>query len=164
MHGSHDYFKQLEDPLEKYLCVFLNKVCAFCCRFFSFTIRSNFSYIAKEKKTLSKFSVFEILSSWYISSLKPKGKDDCNNIKMGLVATKPVSGVSDKARLKPVSSATETSYKTEISLVTSLNMVLSKTRITKALIRLRGCAGWSAPVLFANSRKQVFSHRGPNVC
>ena len=29
-------------------------------------------------------------------------------------------------------------------------MVLYKTRKTKALIRLRGCAGWSAPVLFAN--------------
>ena len=28
-------------------------------------------------------------------------------------------------------------------------MILSKKRITKALIRLRGCAGWSAPVLFA---------------
>ena len=27
---------------------------------------------------------------------------------MGLIATKPVFGVSDKARLKPVSSATET--------------------------------------------------------
>ena len=30
-------------------------------------------------------------------------------------------------------------------------------RITKALIRLRGCAGWSAPALFANPRRQVFS-------
>ena len=30
-------------------------------------------------------------------------------------------------------------------------MILSNTRITKALIRLRGCAGWSAPLLFANS-------------
>ena len=30
-------------------------------------------------------------------------------LNMGLVATKPVFGVSDKARLKPVSSATETS-------------------------------------------------------
>ena len=29
-------------------------------------------------------------------------------------------------------------------------MVLFKKRITKALIRLRGCAGWTAPVLFAN--------------
>ena len=36
-------------------------------------------------------------------------------------------------------------------------MILSKKRITKALIRLRGCAGWSAPVLFANSGRQVFS-------
>ena len=30
-----------------------------------------------------------------------------------------------------------------------------------ALIRLRGCAGWSAPELFANPRSQVFSRRGP---
>ena len=36
-------------------------------------------------------------------------------------------------------------------------MLLSKRRITKALIRLRGCAGWSAPVLFANPQRQVFS-------
>ena len=40
-------------------------------------------------------------------------------------------------------------------------MILSKKPITKALIRLRGCAGWSAPVLFANPRRQVFSRRGP---
>ena len=40
-------------------------------------------------------------------------------------------------------------------------MVLFKKRIAEALIRLRGCAGWSAPLLFANSRRQVFSRRGP---
>ena len=40
-------------------------------------------------------------------------------------------------------------------------MVLYLKRITKALIRLRVCAGWSAPVLFANPRRQVFSRRGP---
>ena len=34
-------------------------------------------------------------------------------------------------------------------------------QITKALIRLRGCADWSAPLLFANPRRQVFSRRGP---
>ena len=39
-------------------------------------------------------------------------------------------------------------------------MILTKKRITKALIRLRGCAGWSAPVLLANLLRQVFSHRG----
>ena len=75
---------------------------------------------------------------------------------MGLVATKPVFGVSDKVSFKPAYSATETSKKNEISLVASLDMVLSKTRITKA-IRLRRCAGWSAPVLFLNPRRQVFS-------
>ena len=41
-------------------------------------------------------------------------------------------------------------------------MVLFKKRITKAPIRLCGWAGWSAPVLFTNSRRQVFSRRGPN--
>ena len=80
---------------------------------------------------------------------------------MGLVVRKPVFRVSDKASFKPVSSATETSWKIEISPVASLHMILSIMRITKALIRLRGCAGWSAPVLFAKPRRQVFSRRGP---
>ena len=39
--------------------------------------------------------------------------------------------------------------------------LLSKKRITKALIRLRGCADWSAPVMFANPQRQVFSRQGP---
>ena len=69
---------------------------------------------------------------------------------MGLVTGKPVFGVSDKASFKPVSSATVTSQNIEISLVASLDMILSHKRITKVLIRLRGRIGWSAPVLFAN--------------
>ena len=40
-------------------------------------------------------------------------------------------------------------------------MKLYNKLITKALIRLRGCAGWSAPLLFANLRRQVFSRGGP---
>ena len=40
-------------------------------------------------------------------------------------------------------------------------MILSNKGIIKALIRLRGCAGWSAPLLFANPQRQVFSQRGP---
>ena len=31
------------------------------------------------------------------------------------------------------------------------------------LIRLRICAGWSAPLVFANPRRQVLSRRGPFV-
>ena len=63
-----------------------------------------------------------------------------------------VFGVSNKERLKPVFSATETetSEKIENSLVASLDMIYSNKQITKALIRLLGCAGWSAPMLFAN--------------
>ena len=80
---------------------------------------------------------------------------------MGLDVRKPVFGVPDKARLKPVSSATEARWKIKISLVASLKTILSKKRITKALISLRRCAGWSEPLLFANHRRQVFSRRGP---
>ena len=57
---------------------------------------------------------------------------------------------SNKARLKPVSSATETGLNIENLLVASLDLIISNKRITKALIRLRGCAGWSAPLLLAN--------------
>ena len=42
-------------------------------------------------------------------------------------------------------------------------MILSKIRTTKALIRLRGCAGWSAPVLFANPEDR-FSHVAAHCC
>ena len=82
---------------------------------------------------------------------------------MGLDMRKPVFGVSKKESFKPVSSVTETSKKIEISLVASLDMVLSNMQITKALFSLRGCAGWSGPVLFTNPRRQVFSHQGPYV-
>ena len=82
-----------------------------------------------------------------------------NGHDMGLVARKPVFSVSDKVSFKPVFSATETSLK--ISPATSLHIRLTKQRITKALIRQNGCTGWSAPVLFANPRRRVFSRRGP---
>ena len=46
-------------------------------------------------------------------------------------------------------------------------MKLSKEGIIKALISLRGCAGWSAPLLFAHSEdrfsRDVASSRGYNV-
>ena len=74
---------------------------------------------------------------------------------------KSVFGVSDKVRFKPACLATETSWKNESLLLESLYITLYNKRITNALIRLRGGAGWSAPLLFANHRRQVFSRRGP---
>ena len=44
--------------------------------------------------------------------------------------------------------------------IESIGIVLSRERITKALIRLRGCAGCSASLLFAHSIRQVFLLRG----
>ena len=82
-------------------------------------------------------------------------------IHLGPIATKPVFGVSDKVIFKQVSSATETRQKIKFLLGACLDEILSKKRITKALISLRECAGWSATLLFANPRRQVFSRRGP---
>ena len=65
---------------------------------------------------------------------------------------KPGFRVSDKVRFKPACSAIETSWKIEISLVASKDMILYKKRITKALIRLRESAGWSAPLLSTNPK------------
>ena len=58
------------------------------------------------------------------------------------------SGFSDFVLLKPASSVTETSLSAEIWHVTNVVIVLYAERRTKALTRLRGCAGWSAPMLF----------------
>ena len=82
---------------------------------------------------------------------------------MCLDARKTVLGVSEKTSFNQVSSATPTSFKIEILPVASSHMILSEKRITKVLIRLCGCAGWSAPVLFTNPQRQVFSRQGPYV-
>ena len=74
----------------------------------------------------------------------------CTGSYMGWDVIKPVFGVSDQVIHKPAYSATETSWNSEISLVACFDMILSNKSITKALIRLRGCAGWSAPLLFSN--------------
>ena len=63
---------------------------------------------------------------------------------MGCDARKPVFWVSDKVRFKPNCLATEGSKKIEISLIASLYIIFSNKRITKALIILHKCAGWSA--------------------
>ena len=70
------------------------------------------------------------------------------------------SGVSDQARHKPACTATEASQSLEISAIESRDIILFKQRTTKVLIRLRGCAGWSAPLLFAYDIRHIFSWPG----
>ena len=54
---------------------------------------------------------------------------------------KPAFGVSYQVRLKLVRSADETSRGLEISDVETRDIILSRQRTTKVLIRLSGCAG-----------------------
>ena len=65
------------------------------------------------------------------------------------VTRKSVFVVFDQVRLKPACSATEASENHEIANIETIDFILSRQRTTKALIRLRGCAGRSAPLLFA---------------
>ena len=72
------------------------------------------------------------------------------------VMRKPVFEVFNQVRLKPAYSATETSKSLEILDLASIGIILSKQRTTKALIRLCGCAGWSAPLLFPYSKSRFW--------
>ena len=70
------------------------------------------------------------------------------------------SGVSDQIRLKPACAATEANMRLEILVTETRGITLSRQRTTKALIRLHGCAGWSAPLLFAYGIRHIFSWSG----
>ena len=75
----------------------------------------------------------------------------CSNfLYMSLVTRKPVFGVSDQVRFKPVCTAIETSWRLEILNVETTGIILSKQRITKA----HRYAGWSAPFLFAYGKSR----------
>ena len=91
---------------------------------------------------------------------KPNGRTSIyiNDWKyFSLVARKPVFGLSDLDRLKSVCAVTETGQRLENTGIETRGIILSMQRTTKALIRLRGCAGWSAPLLFAYGINR-FSH------
>ena len=66
--------------------------------------------------------------------------------------------------LRPACTATEASWRLQISDIESRSIMLSRQRTAKVLIRLRGRAGagWSVPLLFAYGKKQVFSWCGSN--
>ena len=66
----------------------------------------------------------------------------CENLSSGSTPTKQYSNQSPKLQ--------RLATRLKFLLAAYLDMVLFNKQITKALIRLRGCAGWSAPLLFAN--------------
>ena len=78
---DHDYLNLKKDPIEKYLSVFQYKFCAECCHVYVYhEIYFYVFYIPKQKRKTSKPGILEILPSWYILSLKPKGKGDCKHL------------------------------------------------------------------------------------
>ena len=80
----------------------------------------------------------------------------CGQFYMDFDATKPVRSFRRSKTQTSLPSYREW-LKIDISLVASLDMVLSRTRITKAPPSLCGRAGWSALLYFANTEHR-FSH------
>ena len=80
----------------------------------------------------------------------------------GLVGTKPVLRVSDKVRLKPVSSANETNQKIKISLMASLEIILSKINANN---KNPDQSAWMRRLVYVSVVRKpsqtVFSRRGP---
>ena len=74
---------------------------------------------------------------------------------MGLDLRKSVSGISDNARHTPACSVTETSYNIEHLHEAILDIILCRKQITKALIKLHGCTGWSVPLLYACNNNMI---------
>ena len=76
---------------------------------------------------------------------------------MSLVMRKPVFWVWDQGRLKPACATTEAMWRLEISYIETRSIILYRQRTINVLIRLRRCACWSAPLLFAYGKNR-FSH------
>ena len=91
-----------------------------------------------------------LLKLFFVSESTPFAKTCLSSyLHLSPVIRKPVFGVCDQVTLKPACSPTETSYSVEISDRETRGIVLSSQRITKMLIRLCRCTGWSASLLFA---------------
>ena len=76
---------------------------------------------------------------------------------LSFIMRKPVFWVFYQVWLKLSCPATEASLRLDISDIETGDIILSMQRTTKALIRLRRCAGWSASLLFAYGKNR-FSH------
>ena len=77
-----------------------------CSKLFTVCVRRFLKYSSKELKGGIQLKRGK-LAMVYSNNITIT--DHLRHLDMGLVVTKPVFGVSEKARLKPVSSATETS-------------------------------------------------------
>ena len=70
--------------------------------------------------------MYQNIVNWFIYLLLDKNSNESMLIHKGFDRTKPVFGVSNKAGLKQISSATKTSLKFGISLVASLDDTFQK--------------------------------------
>ena len=123
--------------------------------FFAVTTIEPVSMAIKDMNTMSSLS----FPDWDLYVLDLTELSVLNDLSHGMKKNVS-SGVSDQVRLKLACSATEASMRLKVLVTETKNIILSRQRTTKALIRLRGCAGWSAPLFLAYDVRHVFSWPG----
>ena len=82
---------------------------------------------------------------------------------LGSVLRKHVYKICDHVWLYTACSATEVGYNIKIYHKTNL-VVLASGRISKALIRLQGCAGWSAPTCCSHATMLSYHGQSHSFC
>ena len=89
--------------------------------------------------------------------MTPRVRDTGTEFNQGMYidARKPVLGVSNQVNLEHVCLATGKVGLMKRCLETLLSIIFYSERITKALIRLCGCAGWSTYLLFTCNKVRL---------
>ena len=147
---NYDHFRRIQNNMHFFLKIYKTP--------YSFLVVSRWASVVQLQLVVSLSSVYQRYFGYNPSSAFYHNGAYLINNYMSLITRKPVFGVGDQVRLKPACSATDTSYRLELSAIASRDFILSRQRTTKALIRLCGCAGWSAPLLFAYGIKMFFHY------
>ena len=108
---------------------------------------------------MSPLSYRNLLKIW---TCKSSSRKNSLALLIGATSRENVSsGIFDHIRFKAACSATEASSNLETLDIASIHIIRFKKRTTKVLIRLRGCAVWSAPLLFTYDLRHIFIWPGP---
>ena len=114
------------------------------------------------KGTYRLYEQRRLWQAWACTQTRPSLPLSLTQYKMSHVTRKPVLGGWRPDKFQTGLLSFRNLIEFWIFYLTSIGMILYKQRTTKALIRLRGCAGWSEPLLFAYGIKQVSSWHGSN--
>ena len=126
--------------------------CFFCVEWGMEIFKGNHLAIPKQNMAITLTSQVSILAATYSLT-----NQVIRGLHLSLVMRKPVFGGLQPGKTQNRPAQLQRLASLDILDLASICIIISKQRTTKALIRLRGCAVWSASLLFAYGIRQVFS-------